>query len=400
MTLPFQVIDGGASKRPPETERRRFMMTDTGNAERLVARHGDGIRYVPAWDRWIVWNDTRWVEDKKALRVRALAKDTIRHIYVEARETSGDAREELAKHAKRSESARGLASMVDVARAESGVAVSVDRLNADPWLLNVSNGCIDLRTGRLREHRRDDLLTKLVPIAYDPEARCNRWEAFLDQILSHNRALIQFLQRAVGYSLTGMTSEQCLFFLYGSGSNGKSTFLELLRDVLGEYSTQADFTTFLEKKGDGPRNDIARLYGARAVTSSEVGEGKRLNESLVKTLTGGDVVAARYLYAETFEFAPQFKLWLGANHRPIIRGTDYAIWRRIRLIPFTVQIPDDQQDKGLKAALRAELPGVLAWAVAGCLLWQQYGLGAPLEVTHATDQYRRESDTLDRKSVV
>lgn len=394
MTVPFQVIEGGASRRPPETERRRFMMTDTGNAERLVARHGENMHYVPAWDRWVVWNDTRWVEDKKALRVRALAKDTVRSIYVEAREAGGDAREQLAKHAAKSESARGLSSMVDVARAEPGVALSIAQLNADPWLLNVANGAVELQTGKLREHRRGDFVTKLVPIAYDVDARCDRWEAFLAQILGGNQALISFLQRAVGYSLTGLTTEQCLFFLYGSGSNGKSTFLELLRDVIGEYATQADFTTFLEKKGDGPRNDIARLYGARAVTSSEVGEGKRLNESLVKSLTGGDVIAARYLYAETFEFAPAFKLWLAANHRPIIRGTDYAIWRRIRLVPFTVQIPDEQQDKGLKNALRSELPGILAWAVAGCLLWQRDGLGAPLEVTAATDRYRRESDTL------
>lgn len=395
MTAPFTVIQGGAAK-PPETSRRGFPMTDTGNAERLIARHGEDIRYVPSWDRWIVWNDTRWVEAEKALRVHALAKDTVRAMYDEAKTASGDYKDELVKHARKSEAAGRRAAMVDCARSESGVAINTSKLNSDPWLLNVANGVIDLRTGLLREHRREDLITKVVPIAYDQaNTDCVRWEAFLSRIMNGKQELIHFLQKAVGYSLTGLTSEQCLFFLYGSGSNGKSTFLELLRDLLGEYSTQADFTTFLERKGDGPRNDIARLYGARAVTSSEVGEGKRVNESLMKTLTGGDVIAARYLYAETFEFQPTFKLWLAANHRPVIRGTDYAIWRRFRIIPFTVQIPAEEQDKTLKATLRAELPGILAWAVAGCLLWQrEKGLGEPLDVSLATNQYRRESDTL------
>jgi putative DNA primase/helicase len=395
VTAPFQVISGGASTRPPEPASRFFMRTDTGNAERLVARHGANIHYVPAWDRWIVWNDTRWVEDRKALRVSALAKETARSMFAEARNMTGDAREELVKHATKSEAAGRLAAMVDRARSEPGVAIGTELLNADPWLLNVQNGTIDLRTGQLRNHDRDDLITKVVPIRYDPShTLCPRWEAFLQQVMAGKQELITFLQKAVGYSLTGLTTEQCLFFLYGSGSNGKSTFLELLRELLGDYSTQADFTTFIEKKGDGPRNDVARLYGARAVTSSEVGEGRRVNESLMKTLTGGDVIAARYLYSETFEFAPTFKLWLAANHRPVIRGTDYAIWRRFRIVPFTVQIPVEEQDKGLKDALRAELSGILAWAVAGCLLWQKDGLGQPVDVSRATDQYRRESDTL------
>lgn len=396
MTVPLHIMEGGAAKKPPETDRRGFPMTDTGNAERLVARHAQSIRYVPAWDRWLVWNDTRWVEDKRALRVHALAKATVRAIAAEAKDAAGqDYREQLAKHSAKSEAAGRLGAMIECARSESGVAIDTTELNKDPWLLNVANGTIDLRTGQLREHRRDDLITKVLPVAYDASnPKCDRWEAFLQQVMGGNQQLISFLQKAIGYSLTGLTSEQCLFFLYGSGANGKSTMLELMRELLGEYSTQADFTTFLERKGDGPRNDIARLYGARAVTSSEVGEGKRLNESLMKTLTGGDVIAARYLYAEAFEFTPTFKLWLAANHRPTIRGTDYAIWRRIRLVPFTVQIPAEQQDKGLKAALRAELPGILAWAVAGCLLWQREGLGEPIEVSAATAQYRRDSDTL------
>jgi putative DNA primase/helicase len=238
-------------------------------------------------------------------------------------------------------------------------------------------------------------MTKVAPAPYDADAKCPTWLAFLARIMNGNQPLIDFLQRAVGYSLTGTTGERCLLFLYGIGANGKSTFLEVLRALLAEYAQQADFTTFLERKGDsGPRNDIARLFGARVVTSSEVGEGKRLNESLVKTLTGNDTVTARFLHAEFFEFSPQFKLWLAANHRPVIRGTDNAIWTRVRLVPFLVSIPEGERDLGLKDKLVAELPGILAWAVQGCLLWHEYGLGMPAAVQEATESYRRESDTL------
>lgn len=379
---------------PPDVQPGVFKHTDTGNAERLVHLHGASIRYVPTWDRWLTWDGQRWEEDSRALRVRALAKDTVRAMWAEAVELSGGHRDDLLKWAAKSESSRSLEAIVNLARVESGVAITPAQLNADPMLLAVDNGVIDLRTGRLAPHDRDQLITKLVPITYDPDAPCDRWELFLRQVLGDNADMIQFLQRAVGYSLTGQTGEQCLFFLYGAGANGKSTFLEVLRQLLAEYSTQADFTTFIEKKGDGPRNDIARLFSARVVTSSEVGEGKRFNESLVKTLTGDDMVAARYLYAEAFEYKPTFKLWLAANHRPIIRGTDNAIWRRIRMVPFTVQIPEADRDPNLKHVLRSEMPGILAWAVAGCLLWQQKGLGAPDQVTAATDAYRRESDTL------
>lgn len=379
---------------------RRFAMTDTGNAERLIASHGHNLRYVAPWKNWIQWDGKRWKKDE-VLVVDTLAQETIRAMWGEYNDSSGEYKEHLGKHIVRSEAAPRLEAMVRRARSQRGVAITPANLDADQWKINLANGVLDLRNEpgkeeRLTSHTREDLMTRLVDVEYDPEAPCDRWLEFLQKVMGENQALIAFLQRAVGYTLTGDTSEQCLFFLYGSGSNGKTTFLDVLRDLIGEYAAMADFTTFLEKKGDGPRNDIARLYGARAVTSSEVGEGKRLNESLVKTLTGGDIIAARYLYAETFEFRPAFKLWLAANHRPIIRGTDYAIWRRIRLIPFTVQIPEAERiDRDvLLAQLRAELPGIFAWAVAGCLLWQQQGLGAPVAVTEATERYRRESDTL------
>ena len=233
-----------------------------------------------------------------------------------------------------------------------------------------------------------------MPIDFDPDAECPIFLAFLERVMAGNCALIAFLQRAVGYSLTGLTGEQVLFLLYGLGANGKSTLLEILRALLGDYAQQTEFSTFLVRKQDGVRNDLARLRGARFVSAVEMEGERRLSEALVKQLTGGDTISARFLFSEFFEFLPAFKLWLAANHKPEIRGTDHAMWRRVRLIPFTVTIPDDAQDKSLPAKLRAELPGILAWAVRGCLQWQANGLDAPDEVTRATEDYRAEMDVL------
>jgi putative DNA primase/helicase len=373
-----------------------FRLTDIGNAERLIDQFGTELRYVTQWKTWLVWDDRRWAFDATK-QVERFAKATIRSMQGDLRHPRypAELKESLRAHAYKSESNKAIGAMLARATAEAGVAIAHTELDRNPWTLTVANGELDLKTAVLTPHRRESLATKVTPIAWDPEARCDRWEAFLARVLGGNQELISFVQRAVGYSLTGLTVAECLFFLYGTGRNGKTTFLEILRAVTGEYATQADFTTFLEGRGDsGPRNDIARLFGARVVTSSEVGENKRLNEPLMKSLTGGDVIAARRLYSEAFEFAPTFKLWLAANHKPKISGTDEGIWSRIRLIPFTVRIPDAERDEGLRDALKAELPGILAWAVAGCRLWQQHGLGAPGAVTDATAAYRVEQDTL------
>lgn len=378
---------GGAARKP-------LPRTDLGNAERFVKQHGDGVRYLPAWGKWLLWTGRRWQLDE-TLEVKRLAKATIRSIYAEAATLdSREDRKEIVKHAARSEAEGKLRAMLELVKAEPDIAITTAALDADPWLLACQTGTIDLRTATLREPRREDMITKIVPAAFDLNAECPRWLAFLDRVLAGNTDLRDFLQRAIGYSLTGLTSARALFFLYGSGANGKSTFLEVLRALMAGYAAQADFTTFLERKGDGPRNDIARLFGARLVTSSEVGEGKRLNESLVKTLTGDETVTARFLHAEFFEFKPAFKLWLAANHKPVIRGTDNAIWDRIKLIPFTVAIPMEERDRDLGDALLAELPGILAWAVGGAVLWSRHGLGAPASVNVATASYRRESDAL------
>jgi putative DNA primase/helicase len=228
--------------------------------------------------------------------------------------------------------------MVKLAASELDFQVQPSRLDADPWLLNVANGTLDLRTGKLRSHRRSDLITRLAPVRWNPAADCPRWKAFLDEIFDEDVALIEYVQRAAGYSLTGDTSERVLLILHGEGANGKTTFLETLTAALADYAACTPTETLLAKRPDAIPNDVARLKGARFVTASEAGEGVQLAEARVKELTGRDRVPARFLHREWFEFCPEFKLWLATNHKPVIRGTDKAIWDRIRLVPFTVRI--------------------------------------------------------------
>jgi putative DNA primase/helicase len=245
----------------------------------------------------------------------------------------------------------------------------------------------------VRPHRREDLLTKVAPVRPDPAAACPVWEAFLARILP-DAPVRAFVRRAAGYSLTGLTTERVLFVLFGAGRNGKSTLLETLREVLGDYATVAPAELLLVKRSEGIPNDLARLKGARFVTAAETDEGRRLAEGVVKQLTGGDTLTARFLHAEFFDFKPQFKVWLSTNHKPVIRGTDAGIWDRLRLIPFTVRIPDDEVDPGLPAKLRAEVAGIFNWLLAGLTEWREQGLDPPEAVLAATDGYRQEMDVL------
>lgn len=327
-------------------------------------------------------------------RIRQLAKQVIRKIYSEAEAVSDPSkRQSIAKHAMSSESDKRIRAMISLA--ESELPITPEELDRDPWLLTCLNGTLDFRTGMLLPHHREDFITKLAPVAYDSKAESQLWVEFLDRIMAANPKLISFLQRAIGYSLTGETSEQCMFILHGSGANGKSTFLQTIAFVLGDYAMSTPTETLLVKQKGAISNDVARLKGARFVTASEAEAEQRLAESLIKQMTGGvDMISARFLHQEFFDFTPSHKIYLGTNHKPVIRGTDHAIWRRIRLVPFEVTIPESERDKNLFQKLKNEADGIFAWAVQGCLLWRKHGLGEPEEVRTATDNYREEMDTL------
>ncbi len=371
-----------------------FHCTDLGNAKRLVERHGHDIRYCHDWRDWLVYDGARWAVDRSG-EIERRAKDTAGAIYLEPYMMSeGPERKTAGAWAVKTESESRLRAMVALAQSEPNVPVAVAEMDADPMLLNVANGTLDLTTGALRPHNRQDLLTKLTPVAYDPAAECPLLVACLTRWLAGDDASIAFLQRAIGYTLTGRTDEQVLLFLYGLGANGKSVLLELLARLLGEYGVKADFNTFLAGRREGPRNDLAALVGARFVAAAEADEGRRWDESTIKAVTGGDTVTARKLYAEFFSFRPTFKPWFSANTKPLVSGTGEAMWRRIRLVPFTVTIPEGERDPHLLERLTTELPGVLTWAVQGCLAWQQHGLGQSPAVREATATYRAESDVL------
>lgn len=380
---------------PKVTDRQN---TEIGNALRLCDRHGDDLRYLhpkTSHGYWLNWNGERWQTDETG-EVRRLAQKTVLSIYAEAAALQDDQeRKARAGWAVRSETLSKIDSMITLAETQPGIPVSVSDLDADLWLLNCQNGTLDLRTGELLQHTREHLITKQIPVAYDPEAKCPEWTRFIRKVLP-DPELAAFIGRAVGYSLTASTREQCLFLLHGLGANGKSTFIETIRALMGDYALETQAETLMVKShgSSGPNNDVARLRGARFVSARESEEGQRLAESLVKSLTGGDTITARFLHKEHFEFKPDFKLWLATNHKPLIGGVDDGIWRRMRLIPFDVSIPKQERDLDLPNKLIGELPGILAWAVKACLIWQQYGLREPKTIREATEDYRADMDTL------
>jgi putative DNA primase/helicase len=389
--------NGKPSRRPDNRSGRTELYTDLGNARRMVARYRDKIRYVPAWKQWIVWDERRWVRDQDE-EVMRLAKETVRHLHTQAVLIDDDAaREAAVRRALGSQRRERLRAMVDLARSEEAVPLAPNALDADPWLLNCINGTLNLRTGELEPHGRHQLITKLAPVIYDPGARLELWDRFIEQVTAGANDLAAYLQRLVGYTLVGEASEEILLLLVGGTATGKSTFIEAIKATLGNYATTADFETFLkQQQARGPRNDIARLHGARLVSASEVPPGRQFDEAVVKQLTGGDTITARFLYGEFFEFRPQHTIWLAANHRPSVRDDDPAIWRRLKLVPFEASIPEGDRDPSVKARLRDPKiggPAVLAWAVEGCMKWQREGLQEPERVRGATAAYRDEMAT-------
>jgi putative DNA primase/helicase len=381
-------------------------LTDAGNARRLVSDHGELVRYVPPWRTWLCFDGARWAKDETGEIVRR-AKATARAILLEAADTEDpDARKALVKHAVQSEAEPRLRAMIALACSEPGIPVLPDQLDVDPFLLNTppgtgvlrgaSGGTVDLRTGTMRPHRREDLLAQITAVPYLAGARHPVFEAYLRRVLP-DEGVRGFMQRVAGYCLTGSTAEETLFFAHGPSASGKSTLLRALRRWLGDYGATADFTSFTERRGDGPKEDIARLADVRLVVSVEVKDGTRLAEGLVKWLTGGDEITARRLYEKTVEFVPRFKLLLAANSRPRARDDDDAIWRRILEIPFTQSIPEAERDPEVKRIL-CEDPeagaAILAWAVEGAVAWCQGRLGVPDAVRRATASYRGSMDPL------
>lgn len=371
--------------------------TEAANAKRLVTRHGDMLRWCDPWNKWLVWDGKRWKMDDSR-RVDALAKAVVDELWREAA-TLAKTSDKLTcaavwRFVHASNQANGIRNLVALTR--SDVAILPATLDTHPWLLNVENGTLDLRTGELRPHDRNDYITQLCPVAYEADAKFPTWRAFIQTVLGGDRDLIAYVQRLVGYCLTGSTREHLLPFLYGVGANGKSTFVSTVLAMMGpDYAIKAPTDLLLTKQDTHP-TERADLYGKRFCACVEAEDGRRLAESLVKELTGGDRVRARRMREDFWEFSATHKIWLAANHKPTVRGSDHGIWRRIKLLPFTVTIPDEQQDKELPAKLLDELPGIFAWSVEGCRQWQQDGLREPDCVRAATADYRDEQDLVGR----
>jgi putative DNA primase/helicase len=371
-----------------------YNLTDLGNAERFVARHGEKVRYSSERKQWLVWDGKRFQEDFLG-EVQQMAYFTVRSIYSEASSAnSKDVRQALSKHANASENGHRIEQMVKLARNQSGIPIRQEQLDADPWLINCQNGILDLKTLKLEKHDPNRLITKIARTYYDETAYSPLWDSFLKRIFNDNQTLITYLQKIVGVALTGKTL-QAVFILHGIGANGKSTFLEVIRRLLGDYAQQADFNTFIEQKNQTIREDLASLCGARCVMASESDNGKYLSEALVKQITGGEAIRSRFLYGRSFEYVPTFNIFLATNHKPNVQGTDHGIWRRLKLVPFDVTIPEGERDENLLEKLLEELPGIFAWAVDGCNMWQEDGLDEPEEVKAATRAYREDNDVLN-----
>lgn len=364
-------------------EKKKFRLTELGNAERIAFEYGHIIKYVSEIG-WMLWDGKRWNVDNKKEIERITAK-VLRGLYKSEDEGEQKWARYCEKRNIRMNSIKDLMPLVPGEREE---------FDKHDYLLNVQNGVVNLKTGELMPHDRNLHLTKIANVEFIKDAECPNWLKFLDSIFLGDKELQEYMQRLIGYSLTGDISEQIMMFLVGGGSNGKSTFINTIKDLVGDYGKQAKSDTFIKKKETGANNDIARLVGSRFVSAIESEEGERLSESFVKQITGGEPVLARFLRQEFFEFIPNFKVFFTTNHKPIIGGLDEGIWRRVKLIPFNLNLPSHLRDKKLPEKLSLEMPGILNWAVEGCMKWQESGLKEPRVVAVATGTYKEEMDLL------
>lgn len=367
-------------------------LTDAGNAARFARNTGGHLRYAPEWQRWVAWDGRVWQVDHASIRTDRAARQVADSLWALVADTAGKERDAVIAWAKRSESAPTIAACARLARAEPGLAVDHELFDADPWILNVANGILDLRTGDLRPHDPDALLTKLAPVTWNPEATAPRFLRFLEEV-QPDPAVRTYLQRHVGYSLTGVVTEHTFPVHTGGGANGKSTFISILNAILGSYAGVATKDLIVVQRHDAHPTSKADLFRLRLAVAVEVEQSARLDETQVKELTGGDRVKARRMREDYWHFQPTHKLWLVANHLPTIRGGDEGIWRRVKKIDWPVTITDDRKDPHLADTIIGhELEGILTWAVQGCLDWQAAGLGEPDSVTAATDSYRSDQD--------
>lgn len=379
-----------------------FHKTDLGNAEAFAKAHGHNMRYCRGLskDLFLIWSGNRWIIDERG-EVQRWAAQTVRDCYKFLGSVRQAEQNDLFKHLKKSERADRLNAMINLSRhVDKDIPVVSTDLDADPWVFNVQNGTIDLKTGELRPHNRKDLITKIAPVTFDPTAECGRWLQFLAEVFQNDMELITYVQRIAGYCLSGSVREQLLFILMGKGANGKSVLVETLRHIVGDYGSDTAVTTFTEKTTDASSVGLASLYGARMVSAAEGSGDQVWDEALLKKLTGGDPITARHLYCPYFTYTPQFKLLVSSNESPRLRGQGYAIKRRVRIIPFKVRFYDPQEDMlpvrdpNLIQTLMEELPGILNWALQGCLDWQKHGLGMPKSVQEDTDKLFSDQDPL------
>ena len=370
-----------------------MQFTDITNRDYFLKAFGSKIRYCLMWNKFLIWNGTCWEIDKKG-KVEEDCVDFVHHMYRGLRViTDLQLQKDFEKHLIKSESFRRIQALVGLLKMSKDIKVSDDELDTDNYLFNVSGITLNLKNGKGFPPEPTNLITKRSKFIYDKDAKCPTWDMFLLQIFNKDTDLIRFVQKAMGYSLSGDVREQCLFILWGTGANGKSTFLNVLQELFGDYACTTGTETFMKKTSE-QSNDLARLKGIRLVTTTEVEQGKALSESLIKQITGGDEITARFLYGEYFSFKPTFKIFMATNHKPKIRGADNGIWRRIKMIPFTVTIPAEQRDKTLTEKLIAENSGILNWLIQGYALWRKEGLNEPEAIRDANEEYRMDMDAV------
>ena len=370
-----------------------MQFTDITNRDYFLKAFGSKIRYCLMWNKFLIWNETCWEIDKKG-KVEENCVDFVHHMYRGLRViTDLQLQKDFEKHLIKSESFRRIQALVGLLKMSKDIKVSDDELDTDNYLFNVNGITLNLKNGKGFPPEPTNLITKRSKFIYDKDAKCPTWDMFLLQIFNKDTDLIRFVQKAMGYSLSGDVREQCLFILWGTGANGKSTFLNVLQELFGDYACTTGTETFMKKTSE-QSNDLARLKGIRLVTTTEVEQGKALSESLIKQITGGDEITARFLYGEYFSFKPTFKIFMATNHKPKIRGADNGIWRRIKMIPFTVTIPAEQRDKTLTEKLIAENSGILNWLIQGYALWRKEGLNEPEAIRDANEEYRMDMDAV------